>query len=77
MFSNIDIFRILIPKIFWESCKFLYYSFQHCTIRNVSGINVIYYILKLIDKTFLFLTMFDNDLLFILNKFLTDDNIYC
>jgi len=76
IFSNINTFRIFIPKILQESYKFLYYFFQHFAIRNISGINIIYYVLKLIDKIFLFLTMFDDGSSFILNKFLIDNNIY-
>ena len=44
---------------------------------NVSSINFTYFILKFINKTFLFHTIFDDGLSFILNKFLIDNDINC
>ena len=44
-------------------------------MRNVGNINVTHYILKFIDKTFFFYTIFDDILSFILNKFLINNDV--
>jgi len=75
MFSNSDTLRILIPEILRDQGKFLYYSFQQFSIRNISSVNVTYYVFEFIDKTIFFLTIFDDGLVFVLNKFLADDDV--
>jgi len=76
MFSNLNTFGILIPKVVWNRHKFLYYFFKWFTIRDISSVNFTNFILKFTDKTFFFLIIFNDSLMFILDEIFIDNDIY-
>ena len=75
IFSNINLFRMFIPKLFCNRSKLLNYSFQYLAIKNISQINMPNSNSQFVNKFFFFLTVFDNSQLFLLNEFFLDDNM--
>ena len=76
MFSNIDRFRIFVPKIFCSGSEFLSYLFKCIMVNGIRHVNLPYPSSKFIDKFLFFFTILDNSQLSFLNKFFFNDDRY-
>ena len=71
-FSNINIFGKFISSRIWNFCIFLNYVFKRFFAWYICCINIFQGSHKLSDNFLFFLTVLNNSLLLILNKFFTD-----
>ena len=74
-FGNLDNFWMFILYQFQNTCIFLNNKFKKIDIRNIQSVDVSNSMNKIRNKFFFFLTVFNNNILFVLNEFFCYNNI--